>query len=138
VAIPVEAIAADPDSYYQSSLLGWGAAQLSDFEPAALDAYRAAWRDPDTIRGMCEDYRAALDLDFALDAADLDTRVTCPSLVMWGADGAMARTYDVAATWADRLSDMRGISVAGGHFFVDENPRETLAALLDFLNPTLA
>ena len=136
--LPEKMIAADPDSYYQSSLLGWGAARLSDFDPAALDAYRAAWRDPDTIRGMCEDYRAALDLDFALDAVDLDTRVTCPSMVMWGADGAMARTYDVAATWAERLEDMRGTSVAGGHFFVDENPRETLAALLDFLPPTLA
>ncbi len=132
---PENMILADPDTYYQSSLLGWGAAKLDDFAPDALEAYRTAWRDPDTVRGMCEDYRAALDYDFALDAADLSARVTCPALVMWGADGAMGRAYDVAATWADRLTDMRGLGVPGGHFFVDEHPAETTAALLDFLLP---
>lgn len=132
---PETLIAPDPDTYFQSCLLGWGAAKLSDFDAAALDAYRTAWRDPDTIRGMCEDYRAAIDLDFADDSADLDARVSCPSLVMWGAQGAMARAYDVAATWQDRLSDTRGVAVPGGHFFVDQNPQETVTALLDFLLP---
>lgn len=132
---PENMIAADPDTFYQASLQAWGATKLSAFDNAALEAYRTAWRDPDTIRGMCEDYRAALELDFDLDAADLDKRVTCPALVMWGADGAMGRAYDVAATWADRLTDMRGVGVPGGHFFVDENPEPTVKALLDFLRP---
>lgn len=130
---PETLIAHDPDAYFESCLLGWGAAQLSDFAPSALDAYRTAWRDGDTIRGMCADYRAALDLDFADDAADLDRRVTCPALVLWGAHGAMATAYDVAATWRDRLSDMRAAAVPGGHFFVDQSPDETATALLDFL-----
>lgn len=130
---PEDMIAHDPDRYYASCLLGWGAAELSDFDADALAAYRTAWRDPDTIRGMCEDYRAALAYDFDLDAADLNRRVTCPALVMWGANGAMGQAYDVAATWADRLTDMRGIAVPGGHFFVDQHPEETAKALLDFL-----
>lgn len=135
---PEDMIAHDPDRYYEASLLGWGAAKLSDFNPEALAAYRNAWRDPATIRGMCEDYRAALAYDFDLDAADLHRRVDCPALVMWGADGAMGRAYDVADTWSDRLSDMRGLGIPGGHFFVDQYPEETATALLDFLIPQKA
>ena len=130
---PETMIGHDPDAYFESCLLGWGAAQLSDFAPEALTAYRAAWRDPDTIRGMCADYRAALAFDFDHDAADLDRRVTCPALVMWGADGAMGRAYDVPGTWADRLTDITAVPVPGGHFFVDQHPKETAAALLAFL-----
>jgi haloacetate dehalogenase len=123
----------DPDMYFESCLLGWGGTALADFDPAALDAYRRAWRDPDTIRGMCADYRAALHIDFDLDAADLDKRVTCPALVLYGADGTMAKAYDVAATWRDRLTQMQSAAVPGGHFFVDEHPNATARALLDFL-----
>lgn len=131
---PETMIGRDPDTYFESCLTGWGSATLDDFAPDALEAYRAAWRKPDVIRGMCADYRAALAHDFDLDKADLGRQVPCPSLVMYGADGAMARAYDVPATWADRLADMRSAAVPGGHFFIDQHPGETAAALMDFLN----
>ncbi|WP_425101750.1 alpha/beta fold hydrolase [Tropicibacter sp. S64] len=130
---PENMIAADPDAFYQSCLLGWGAAKLSDFDPAQLAAYRAAWHDPDTRRAMCDDYRAAIAVDFAHDAADLDRRVPCPALVMYGADGAMAKAYDVPGTWADRLADMQSAAIPGGHFFPDQSPNQTAQALLTFL-----
>jgi haloacetate dehalogenase len=130
---PESMIAHDPDAYFESCLLGWGAAQLDDFAPEALAAYRDAWRDKDTIRGMCADYRAALHYDFDLDAADLSRRVTAPALVLYGAQGAMAKAYDVPATWADRLTNMQHQGVPGGHFFVDQHPQDTLDALLPFL-----
>ena len=130
---PETLIAADPDFYYHSCLLGWGGATLADFDAAQLAAYRAAWRDADTIRGMCNDYRAAIQFDLALDEADLHRRVTCPTLVLYGADGAMARAYDVPATWADRCTDLRAATVPGGHFFPDTAPQETLAAITAFL-----
>lgn len=130
---PETLIAADADFYYHSCLLGWGGATLDDFHPDQLAAYRAAWRDPDTIRGMCNDYRAAIAVDLALDEADLHRRVTCPTLVLYGADGAMARAYDVPGTWADRCTDLRAATVPGGHFFPDTAPQETLAAIRGFL-----
>jgi len=130
---PETLIAADADFYYHSCLLSWGGATLDDFHPDQLAAYRAAWRDPDTIRGMCNDYRAAIAVDLALDEADLHRRVTCPTLVLYGADGAMARAYDVPATWADRCTDLRAATVPGGHFFPDTAPQETLAAIRGFL-----
>ncbi|MFW2545293.1 alpha/beta fold hydrolase [Primorskyibacter sp. 2E107] len=131
---PERMIAADPDAYYESCLLGWGAAQLSDFAPDQLAAYRAAWRDPGCIRAMCDDYRAALEVDFALDAADLGRRISCPALVLYGADGAMAKAYDVPGTWADRLSIMQSAKIPGGHFFPDQSPEQTAHALHGFLS----
>lgn len=130
---PETMIAHDPDWYYESCLLGWGGAELDDFDPEALFAYRQSWRWPDTIAAMCNDYRAALQYDFAHDAADLGRRVTCPALVLYGSDGAMAKHYDVPSTWADRLDDMRAIAMPGGHFFPDLHPDDTARALLGFL-----
>ncbi|MEM6303089.1 MAG: alpha/beta hydrolase [Pseudomonadota bacterium] len=130
---PETLIAHDPDTYYEASLQAWGHTALSAFDPEALSAYRTAWRDPDTIRAMCEDYRAALAFDFRHDAADLTRTVDCPALVLWGEAGAMGRMYDVPATWADRLSNMRAAPLPGGHFFIDEHPAETSSALLAFL-----
>ena len=126
---PETLIGHDPDAYYHSCLLGWGGARLDDFDAEQLKAYRRAWRNPDTIRAMCDDYRAALSHDFADDAADLGARITCPTLILYGADGAMARAYDVAATWAPKCAQMQSGTIPGGHFFIDTAPDGTAAAL---------
>lgn len=130
---PETMIGHDPNRYFESCLLGWGAAKLADFDPGSLAAYRRAWGDPDTIRGMCADYRAALHFDFDLDAQDLERQVLCPSLVLYGAEGAMAKAYDVPSTWQDRLSQMQARAIPGGHFFVDQSPEPTARALSEFI-----
>jgi haloacetate dehalogenase len=56
-----------------------------------------------------------------------------PALVLYGAAGPMARAYDAAATWVDRLTDLRSAALPGGRFFPDTYPAETLAALRPFL-----
>ena len=133
---PETMIGHDPDAFFESCLTGWGSTPLSAYDPVALDAYRTAWREPETIRGMCADYRAALDHDFDLDAADLGRTVDCPALVIYGADGPMGKAYDVPGPWADRLTNMQSGGLRGGHFFIDEYPAETAAALMAFLTAT--
>ncbi|MDG1472330.1 MAG: alpha/beta hydrolase [Ascidiaceihabitans sp.] len=130
---PETMISHDPDAYYQSCLLGWGSATLEDFDPDALASYRQSWRKPENIRGMCNDYRAAIDIDFALDAQDLGRKITCPALILYGAVGIMAQRYDVPATWAERLSHMQSAGISGGHFFVDQHPIDTARRLSEFL-----
>jgi haloacetate dehalogenase len=125
-------IGRDPDHFFEACLLGWGGARLADFDAAQLTAYRAAWRDPEVIRGMCNDYRAALDRDFADDAADAEARIACPTLVLYGADGVMARAYDVAGTWAGKCREVQAGAIPGGHFFPDTAPGATTAALKAF------
>ncbi|WP_413719573.1 alpha/beta fold hydrolase [Silicimonas sp. MF1-12-2] len=130
--IPERMIGADPDFFYEATLLGLGSATLDDFR--ALEAYRAAWRNPAMIAASTNDYRAALDVDFAHDAADLEQRVHCPTLVLWGRDGVMGRLYDVPAIWAERLDAMDAREMPGGHFFVDQYPHETCEVLRGFLS----
>lgn len=130
---PETMIGHDPAAFYESCLLGWGAARLADFDATLMADYRAAWADPEVTRGMCADYRATLDHDFALDSNDLHRILDVPSLILYGADGAMARAYDVAATWAPRLSQITAQGILGGHFFPDTAPDATAAALIGFL-----
>jgi haloacetate dehalogenase len=95
-----------------------------------------AWNNPETIRAMCDDYRAAIDFDFAIDQVDLTKRVVAPTFVMWGADGAMAKSYDMAAVWKDKLIDMHTCAMPGGHFFPDMSSARTAEELLTFLRCT--
>ncbi len=130
---PEALIGADPDAYFETCLAGWGPGGIEAFHADALDAYRGAWRDPDTVRAMCHDYRAAIDVDLALDETDLGRQVSVPALVLYGADGVMARMYDVPATWEPRLAQMQSEAIPGGHFFPDTHAEETVAALKRFL-----
>lgn len=129
--LPEQMIGADPDLFFETCLLGWGGARSDLFDN--LEAYRAAWRDPATIAGMVNDYRAAVGIDLELDAADAGRILDVPTLILYGADGVMAQHFDVAAAWKARFSDMRSGSIPGGHFFVDQSPDATSATLKDFL-----
>src|SRR3984957_7566133 len=52
------------------------------FETEILDEYLATFRDPDRIRGICEEYRAAASIYVEHDRADKEAsrRIECPML----------------------------------------------------------
>lgn len=95
--------------------------------------YLRCYQDPATLHAMCEDYRAAASIDLEHDKADLDTKVRCPLLTIWGSKGAMDPLYDVLESWRERASDVRGRSLAGGHWLPEQVPDELTAELLTFL-----
>ncbi|MCO6382255.1 alpha/beta fold hydrolase [Oceanicola sp. 502str15] len=130
---PESLIAPDPNAFYESCLLGWGSAKITDFHEAQLAAYRKAWANPDTRRAMCNDYRTALTLDLADDTADLGAKIQCPAQILYGASGAMAQLYDVPATWAPKTTQQTHAALPGGHFFPDTAPAETTEAVKTFL-----
>jgi haloacetate dehalogenase len=59
-------------------------------------------------------------------------RVTCPLLVLWGAQGFVGRHYDLLTVWRQYAVDVRGHVVPGGHFLPEEAPDETYTALRAF------
>ena len=59
------------------------------------------------IHGSCSDYRAAAAIDLDHDAADLDRKVAAPLLAFYGANGLMAKLFDVPAEWRKRAENMR-------------------------------
>ena len=130
---PERLIGADPDYFYETSLVGWGATKLDDFDADMLAEYRRAWRKADMIHGSCSDYRAAVSIDLEHDQADIARKVGCPTLVLYGSSGVMARHFDIPAEWRKRCADVAEASLPGGHFFVDQFPDRTAKILLDFL-----
>ncbi|MGD0490722.1 MAG: alpha/beta hydrolase [Steroidobacteraceae bacterium] len=131
---PERLIGADPDYFYETSLVGWGATRIEDFAPDMLAEYRRCWRQPDMIHGSCSDYRAAASVDLEHDGADIGRKVSCPTLVLYGAAGTMAALYDIPAEWRSRCADVTDASVPGGHFFVDQFPEETTRIVGQFLD----
>ena len=130
--LPERLIGADPDYYMSRKVGAWGA-NIEVFDPEALEAYKAAFRKPETIHASCEDYRAAASIDLEHDRADLDRKLECPLLVLWGAKGVVGRTYDVLEVWRERAADVRGQALPTGHFLAEEDPAATLDALMGFL-----
>lgn len=132
---PEALIGHDPVAYFRTCLLGWGGATLADFDAAQMRAYEAAWQDSETVRAMCDDYRATLTHDMADDTEDADARIACPTLILYGAQGIMAQCYDVGNTWAEKCMSMQAQAISGGHFFPDTNPDATAEALGAFFGP---
>jgi haloacetate dehalogenase len=130
---PERVIGNDPDLFYETCLVGWGATTLSDFNPEMLADYRRSWRDPKMIHGSCSDYRAAASIDLQHDEADIERSVTCPALAFYGSSGVMAKLFDIPAEWRKRCSTLESQSLPGGHFFVDQYPDDTAQILLRFL-----
>jgi haloacetate dehalogenase len=131
--LPERLIGHDPDFFFETCLVGWGATTLADFDAEMLADYRRAWRDPAMIHGACSDYRAAASVDLAHDGADLDRKVLAPTLVFYGSRGTMAGLFDIPAEWRKRCTNVTEASLPGGHFFVDQFPDDTVRILQEFL-----
>ena len=106
------------------------------FAPDALADYLAHARDPEMIRGMCEDYRAATTVDLAHDRESraAGQKVTCDLLVLWGERGKIGVWYDPLAIWRQyATASVGGHAVPSGHYLAEEAPEAVLAALDSFL-----
>jgi len=131
---PERLIANDPDYFYETCLVGWGAARISDFDEEMIAEYRRAWRDPGMIHGSCSDYRAAASIDLEHDSADIGRKVACPTLVLYGSTGQMAQLFDIPAEWRKRCTHVTEASLPGGHFFIDRFPQRAAEILAEFLD----
>jgi haloacetate dehalogenase len=129
--LPETLIGHDP-AYYLTAKLGHWSASMEGFTEEALAEYIRCFSDPAAIHASCEDYRAAAGIDLEHDESDLDRKVGCPLLVLWGERGLMERNYDVLGTWRERASDVRGERLPCGHFLAEEAPDETLDRLVGF------
>ena len=129
--VPETLIGADP-AYYLDQLLGrWGQTDNA-INAEAKAEYLRCFHDPAMIHASCEDYRAAASIDLVHDDADIDSKLACPLLVLWGARAAMHRLYDVEATWRERAAKVRGQALDCGHYLPEEKPGETAEALIEF------
>jgi haloacetate dehalogenase len=129
--VPETLIGHDPEWFFLDAQFG---GVIHGFPPAAVEDYRRWFRDPAVVHAMCEDYRAGATFDRRLDEDDraAGRTITCPTQVLWGTRGALPTWYDPLEVWRAWADDLVGAPIEGGHFFPEENPTATLAALRGF------
>jgi haloacetate dehalogenase len=129
--LPERLIGADPDWFWR-----WHTARGSHevFAPEAVEDYLACFRNPQTVRAICEDYRAGAGIDCEHDEADkrAGRRIACPVLALWGAQAKLEAWYDTLALWREWADDVQGRALPCGHYLAEEQPEETTAELLAF------
>ena len=103
------------------------------FAKEAYAEYVRWFQNPASIHASCEDYRAGATIDLEHDAVDRGHKLTCPLLILWGESSLVGRAYDNLAIWRDYAENVQGKCIPGSHFIAEESPKETLAALLEFL-----
>jgi haloacetate dehalogenase len=136
--LPERLLIAAPEAVVDHALGGgWGSPPLA-FGPDVRDAYIRALRSRDSVHAICEEFRAAAAIDAQHDADDrrAGRRITSPTLVLWSETGPLGSWYADAGgplgIWSQWATDVRGRGLAAGHFFPEEIPDETAAALATF------
>jgi haloacetate dehalogenase len=119
--------------FYLRSRLQRPTAATNTITPEAFAEYLRCFKDPATIHGTCEDYRAGAGIDLEHAAEDGSRKVACPLLVLWGERGTVGRLEPVLELWREKAANVSGKALAAGHFLPEEVPDETLAELLGFL-----
>jgi haloacetate dehalogenase len=124
-------ISASADYVLRSILESWPADPGAISEEAVEEYLRGF--TPETIPGICADYRASFHLDRQMDADDRDAgrRIRCPVLIHWGLEErAMSDSLEVWHRWADSVE---GGPLPSGHFIPEEAPDQLLVSLRTFL-----
>ena len=118
---PEKLLCADLDYYIRYKLNKKGVG-LEIFTAEAMAEYIRC-TTPEQIHAVCEDYRATVTLDFAMDSADFGKkRIVCPLLVLWGSNSHCGRHFQPLEAWAPWASDLRGWAVPAGHYPAEHRP----------------
>ena len=129
--LPERLIGAEPEFFLRHSLGSW-ARDPAAFEPEIFAEYLRCFRNPETIRATCEEYRAGATIDLEHDRADRGRRIAMPLLMLWGRRSAQGSGYDILGVWRDHAENVSGHAVDSGHFLPEEAPDETYRALRGF------
>lgn len=125
---PERAILADPDAWYGGTREALG--------PGNYEDYRAAIHDPETVRGMLDDYRAGLYVDplHDLDDQEAGLRIKCPVHVVWSKQDDLEEIYgDLLAIWQPWAElPVTGTGLDCGHHMAEEAPEELAEELAAF------
>ena len=139
---PEQMIGANPAALVHHCLVAWS--QVRDLHDAFPDEVVAHYVDsiarPGVIHAICQEYRAAVTLDCAIDDADRAQRrrIQQPLLALWSRGGVVETMYGGLAAWREWAQRPSGAAVDCGHFIPEEAPRETRRQLLEFFSTAAA
>ncbi|GAA5149498.1 alpha/beta hydrolase [Nocardioides marinquilinus] len=123
-------ICADPDAWYATPDADTlGAAEHADLW--------AALRDPAVVHGMCEDYRAGLDVDRGHDEADraAGRRIACPTLLLAAEHDDIDIHGDPGEIWRPWVAGPLTVrTIDSGHHQAEDAPEAVADAVLAHLS----
>jgi haloacetate dehalogenase len=127
-----------PDLYLRHTI-GGRSAGLAPFTEEAYAEYLRCISNPETVHGICEDYRASASIDLEHERRDLreGRKIVCPMLALWGQHGAVGKCFDPLAEWRPIAADVRGKALDCGHYIPEEAPDALLAEAGAFLGIAL-
>ena len=131
--LPEHMINADPAYYLMEKLKRWSAPDAV-FADEAVAEYLRCFSKPESIHASCEDYRAAASIDMEHDEYDVNKKIVCPLLVLWGEKGFVNRTYDVLGVWQRHAEQIEGRALDCGHFLPEEAPTAVRDELFRFFS----
>jgi len=131
--IPEKLIEGKEDYYILQKLTKMGIGK-GGFSKETLAEY-ARCCTPENIHAVCEDYRAGVSVDMAMDTADFDAgrKIECPTAVFWGEQSHTEKFYDPRKAWPDYCKDivkMRALPC--GHYPAEQAPDDVYAELHAF------
>ena len=135
--LPETLIGNSVDTYLDFLLEQWTAVEGAITDKAYAE-YLRCFRDPETVRATCMDYRA-IELDLVHDELDRGRKLSCPVMVLWAGNMSKRSGWqtgsrlDMITSWRERANDVRGRAIDCGHFLPEEAPDETVSELLAFL-----
>lgn len=130
-----------PETLISGKEAEWLSYFFSDwcYNPHAIDSdafetYVKAYKRPGAVRGAMCDYRANTE-DVKQDLVDADTKISCPTMAIWGEDfPAVGGMFDMKAVWEQMATHLRAEPISQcGHLPQEEQPDRVNALLLDFM-----
>ena len=100
----------------------------------AWNEYLRCLSDASAVHAMCEDYRAGASIDLEHDRGDLNSRIACPLLVLWGGENPIWERFDMLGIWRERAETVTGEALPCGHYLAEEAPDATVARLRAFFS----
>jgi haloacetate dehalogenase len=131
--LPEHMIGGDPE-FFLRHMFGTLLRDQGAIEPEAFAEYLRCFKNPETIRATCDEYRAGASMDLVHDRADLAQKVKVPMLILWGTSSGQGSGYDLLKVWRDHAEDVRGFGIDSGHFIPEEKPDEVCKALTEFFS----
>lgn len=131
--IPERLIEGKEDFYILKKLTAMGIGK-GGFSDETLKEY-ARCCTPENIHAVCEDYRANVSVDMAMDTADFEAgrKVDCPVAIYWGEQSHTEKFFDPRAAWPQYASDIvRMRPLPCGHYPAEQVPDEVFQELREF------
>lgn len=130
---PENLINANPLAYLRKTMR----AAVGEFDPRAWGEYERCIQNPETVRAICEDYRAAASIDLQHAREDIAQQrwIECPLHVLWGKQGVIQQCFDPLAEWRKlcrQPTQVTGGAIDCGHYIPEESPQKLVNAALQF------